>query len=120
MSISNIDHVAVTTGDLARFIEYYDRVLGARVEQEYELGGQRSVVQLRVGKAMLNVHRAGHGHPLVAARPSPGAIDLCFRWQAPIADAVEIEHPAPWNFTSSTTSPSRRTNTVARSPHSGL
>ena len=90
MSISNIDHVAVTTGDLARFIEYYDRVLGARVEQEYELGGQRSVVQLRVGKAMLNVHRAGHGHPLVAARPSPGAIDLCFRWQAPIADAVDM------------------------------
>ena len=90
MSISNIDHVAVTTGDLTHFIAFYERVFGARVEQEYDLGGQRSVVQLRVGHAMLNVHRAGHGHPLVADRPTPGAIDLCFRWNVPIAEAVAM------------------------------
>lgn len=90
MSISNIDHVAVTTGNLTGLIAFYERVLGARVEQEYDLGGQRSVVQLRVGSAMLNVHRTGHGHPLVAGRPTPGAIDLCFRWNGPIAEAVAM------------------------------
>lgn len=90
MSISRIDHVAITTERLDPFIAFYERVLGARVEQEYELGGQRSVVQLRVGQAMLNVHRTGHGHPLVADRPKPGAIDICFRWNAPIAEAVAL------------------------------
>ena len=90
MSISRIDHVAITTGRLDPFIAFYEHVLGARVEQEHELGGERSVDQLRVGGAMLNVHRAGHGHPLVAGRPTPGAIDLCFRWDAPIASAVAL------------------------------
>lgn len=89
MSISHIDHMAVTTTDLATFIDFYARLFGAHVEQEYALDGQRSVVQLRVGGAMLNVHRAGHSHPLVAARPTPGAIDICFRWAAPIGSAVE-------------------------------
>jgi catechol 2,3-dioxygenase-like lactoylglutathione lyase family enzyme len=37
---------------------------------------------------MLNVHRTDHGHPLVAAHPTPGATDLCFRWNAPIDAAV--------------------------------
>jgi catechol 2,3-dioxygenase-like lactoylglutathione lyase family enzyme len=90
MIISKIDHVAITTERLDLFIAFYERVLGAQVEHEYELGGRRSVVQLRVGQAMLNVHRTGHGHPLVAARPTPGAIDICFRWCAPIADALAL------------------------------
>jgi catechol 2,3-dioxygenase-like lactoylglutathione lyase family enzyme len=38
---------------------------------------------------MLNIHRAGHSHPLVAARPTTGAVDICFRWNAPIDAAVE-------------------------------
>ena len=90
MSISRIDHVAITTAQLDAFIAFYERVLGARVEQEYALGGLKSVVQLRVGSAMLNVHRTNHGHPLVAGHPTPGAIDLAFRWDAPIAGAVAL------------------------------
>ena len=90
MSISKIDHLAITTERLDPFIAFYERVLGAQVEQEYDLAGQRSVVQLRVGQAMLNVHRTGHGHPLVARQPTPGAIDICFRWNAPIAEAAAL------------------------------
>jgi catechol 2,3-dioxygenase-like lactoylglutathione lyase family enzyme len=110
--IANIDHVAVTTGDLSCFIAFYERVLGAHVEYEHELDGQRSVVQLRVGQVMLNVHRAGHSHPLVARTPQPGAVDICFRWAAPIADAVAllgsagvtiIEGPVPRTSTVGTT-----------------
>lgn len=90
MTIAHIDHVAVTTDDLDAFIDFYGRVLGAHVEQEYELDDRRSIVQLRVGGAMLNVHRAGHSHPLVAARPTPGAIDICFRWTSPIDKAADM------------------------------
>lgn len=87
-AIAGIDHAAIATHDLSGFIEFYQSVLGAKVEEEHEIDGLRSVVRLRVGSALLNVHRAGHSHPLVARAPMPGALDLCFRWNAPIGDAV--------------------------------
>ena len=90
MSVTNIDHVAITTGDLDAFLRFYARVLGAVVEDAFEIDGRRSVVQLGVGGAMLNIHRQGHSYPLVAQRPTPGAIDICFRWNAPIGEAVDL------------------------------
>jgi len=103
-SISRIDHLAITTHDLPRFIEFYVTRLGATVEAEHELDGVVSVIQLALGAAMLNVHRAGHSHWLVAKHPTPGAADLCFRWEGPIETAVRalsdqgieiIEGPVP-------------------------
>lgn len=87
--IVKIDHIAVTTSNLDQFVQFYKKVLGARVEAEHELDGQISIVHLSVGGAMMNVHRAGHSYWLVARAPTPGALDICFRWNEPIATAIE-------------------------------
>jgi catechol 2,3-dioxygenase-like lactoylglutathione lyase family enzyme len=88
-AISGIDHVAVTVTDLDAAVAFYSRVLGAEVGWHYEHEGRVIIKQLRMGGAMLNLHQAGHGLTgLIAATPTPGAVDLCFRWSTPIADAV--------------------------------
>src|SRR5688572_3991353 len=87
-AISAIDHVAITVTNLPDAILFYRKALGAEVVREYEIDGRVMVIQLHIGGAMLNIHQAGHSHPLVAARPTPGAVDLCFRWNEPIETAV--------------------------------
>ena len=87
-AIIAIDHVAVTVASLGQAIPFYKKVLGAEQVREYEIDGRVMVVQLHIGGAMLNIHQAGHSHPMVAARPTPGSVDLCFRWNEPIETAV--------------------------------
>jgi len=88
-AISGIDHVAVTVADLDAAVAFYQRVLDAKTGWEYEHEGRVIIRQIRMGGAMLNLHQAGHGLTgLVAITPTPGAIDLCFRWATPIAEAV--------------------------------
>src|SRR5581483_5796155 len=70
--------------DLAAARDFYTRVLRAEVVREYEAAGKVHVLQLRIGGAMLNLHQSGHSRPLVAARPTPGAVEVCFRWNGPI------------------------------------
>lgn len=87
--IIKIDHVAVTVEDLEASSLFYRRVLDAELVRDYEIDGQVMMLQLRIGGAMLSVHQAGHTHPLVARKPMPGSLDLCFRWDGPIETAVE-------------------------------
>ncbi|KQX23528.1 MULTISPECIES: VOC family protein [unclassified Sphingomonas] len=87
--ISRIDHVAITVADLDRSTRFYIDVLDAAIVRDYEIDGRVMVRQLRIGGAMVNLHQAGHSHPLVAGRPTPGAVDICFRWEGPIAAAQD-------------------------------
>jgi catechol 2,3-dioxygenase-like lactoylglutathione lyase family enzyme len=87
--IAFIDHVAVTAADLDISCRFYEDVLDARAVHDYVADDVILARQMRIGGAMLNVHRAGNGVALAAAKPTPGAVDLCFRWAAPIALAVE-------------------------------
>jgi catechol 2,3-dioxygenase-like lactoylglutathione lyase family enzyme len=89
-AISKIDHIAITAADLPTAEAFYCRVLGAKVVHDFVVDGKLVAKQFRIGGAMVNIHKAGHGHSLVAARPTPGAVDLCFRWDAPIAEAVVL------------------------------
>lgn len=86
--ISRIDHVAVTVADLDLSTRFYIDVLGAVQVREYELDGRVMIRQLHIGGAMLNLHQTGHSHPIVAGRPTPGSLDICFRWEGPIAAAI--------------------------------
>jgi len=92
--IESIDHVAVTVADIARSSDWYARVLGARIEN---FGAGRIAVHL--GRNKLNLHDEATGADLVAARPTVGAIDICFLSEIPIVEitahlqdqGVEIE-----------------------------
>jgi catechol 2,3-dioxygenase-like lactoylglutathione lyase family enzyme len=88
--INCIDHVAITARDLAATGSFYEHVLGAIAVHDFEIDGQVIARQFRIGGAMVNIHQAGHGHSLVARQPTPGAIDLCFGWNAPIEEAIAL------------------------------
>lgn len=87
-AVSRIDHVALTALNLPAAAAFYQRVLEARIVHDFVIDGELIARQFHIGGAMLNIHQAGHGHSLVAARPTPGSADLCFRWDAPIETAV--------------------------------
>jgi catechol 2,3-dioxygenase-like lactoylglutathione lyase family enzyme len=85
--IRGIDHVAITVANLEAACAFYARVLGASVEEEYEIGGRIAVKRVAFGQAILNIHQQGNGVDLVARQPTPGSVDICFRWEGKIEAA---------------------------------
>ena len=91
MMLSRIDHVAITVADLEANCAFYDRLFGAEVLMDHTPNGVPKVRQIRVGGGpMLSVHQVGNGINLVAAKPTVGAIDMCFEWGGSIDDAVAL------------------------------
>ncbi|MCG4455896.1 VOC family protein [Pseudomonas sp. MMS21-TM103] len=83
--IERLDHLVLTVADIARTVDFYQRVLGMR----HEVFGQgRSA--LVFGQQKFNLHQHGNEFEPKTKQPTPGAIDLCLitRWSI---DAV-IEH----------------------------
>jgi catechol 2,3-dioxygenase-like lactoylglutathione lyase family enzyme len=79
-----LDHCVIAVSDWARSNAFYERVLGAEVEQRDEHSGR-----YRFGDWQLNVHGPSF-RGLNARKPvEPGNSDLCFVWDGPIEDAVE-------------------------------
>ncbi len=70
--IERLDHLVLTVADIEATVAFYERVLGMRHER---FGAGRSA--LVFGRQKLNLHQAGHEFEPKAARPTPGAIDLC-------------------------------------------
>jgi catechol 2,3-dioxygenase-like lactoylglutathione lyase family enzyme len=85
--IRGIDHVAITVSDLDATCRFYADVLGATVEEAYEIGGRIAVKRVAFGKAILNIHQQGNGVDLVARLPTPGSTDICFRWDGNAEEA---------------------------------
>ena len=70
--IERLDHLVLTVADIARTVDFYQRVLGMR----HEVFGQgRSA--LVFGQQKFNLHQRGKEFEPKAAQPTPGAIDLC-------------------------------------------
>ena len=91
IAIAGLDHIALTSDDIDASVGFYRRVLGAEIVNEIVVDGVLVARQLRIGGAMLNIHRAGNGKAvLVAARPTSGSGDLCFRWSEPIETALAL------------------------------
>jgi catechol 2,3-dioxygenase-like lactoylglutathione lyase family enzyme len=88
MPIRGIDHVAITVSDVESTVSWYSRVLGANPLHLSEWrAGKIPVVILQVGENRLSVHSGASPAKPHAKVPTPGAVDLCFRWSGPLADA---------------------------------
>lgn len=70
--IERLDHLVLTVADIARTVDFYQRVLGMRHET---FGQGRSA--LVFGRQKFNLHQAGREFEPKALQPTPGAIDLC-------------------------------------------
>ena len=84
VKIDRIDHIVLTVHDLERTIAFYSRVLG--MEPVTFGGGRRG---LAFGRQKLNLHQAGREFEPKALAPAPGAIDLCFISETPLAGVIE-------------------------------
>ena len=83
VKIDRIDHIVLTVHDLERTIDFYSRVLG--MEPVTFAGGRRG---LAFGRQKLNLHQAGREFEPKARAPAPGAIDLCFISETPLAGVI--------------------------------
>jgi catechol 2,3-dioxygenase-like lactoylglutathione lyase family enzyme len=78
-----LDHCVIAVSDWARSNRFYERVVGAEIDQKDEYFGH-----YRFGEWQLNVH-GPHFDGLNAQKPvEPGNSDLCFVWPGPIEEAV--------------------------------
>jgi catechol 2,3-dioxygenase-like lactoylglutathione lyase family enzyme len=85
MEPTGIDHVVLTVEDVEATSAFYADVLGAEV---VTFDGGRTAI--RFGEQKINLHPAGDEFEPKAARPTPGAGDLCLTTGTPIA-TVERE-----------------------------
>jgi len=89
--IDHLDHLVLTTVDADACIDFYTRVLGLRLET---FGAGRQA--LRFGNQKINIHRRGHEYEPKAHLPVPGALDLCFIADRPLAQVIERVRGAGW------------------------
>ena len=86
--ITGFDHLAITCRDVDASIGFYERVLGANLlHADLWRSGGMPVAIMNVGANNLSLHRAASPAEPHADTPTPGAVDLCFRWEGPIGAA---------------------------------
>lgn len=86
-----IDHVAITVADVERSTRFYDDLFGAEVPFDHAPQGRSLVRSVKIGGGVqLNIHQHGNGIELVAARPTPGSVDICFRFGGTIEEAERL------------------------------
>ena len=83
MKTLRIDHIVLTVASIPVTCDFYNRVLGMEVVTFGE--GRKA---LTFGSQKVNLHEAGREFEPKAARPTPGAIDLCFIVDSGVAETV--------------------------------
>jgi catechol 2,3-dioxygenase-like lactoylglutathione lyase family enzyme len=83
--IDHIDHIVLTTRDLAGCLRFYCDVLGMQAEKFQTPTETR--LALKFGNQKINVHEWGKEFIPRAHVAAPGTIDLCFIASVPL-DAV--------------------------------
>lgn len=87
--ISGFDHLAITCDDVDASIAFYERVLGAELLLAEQWRARTMPVALvQIGANRLSLHQAAAPAAPHARVPTPGSVDLCFRWEGPISAAV--------------------------------
>lgn len=82
-AVDRLDHLVLTVRDVGATCDFYARALGLEAR---EFGSGRWA--LHFGRQKINLHQAGAEFEPKAARPTPGAGDLCFVTEQPISDIV--------------------------------
>src|SRR5579871_1275936 len=83
MQIDHLDHLVLTVQDIDATCAFYARVLGMQVAT---FGDGRKA--LRFGAQKINLHAVGKEFEPKAARPTPGAGDLCFITPTPLEQVM--------------------------------
>lgn len=81
--INSLDHLVLTTGDAAKCIDFYTRVLGMKLET---FGQGR--IALRFGEQKINLHDSHTATDGYAAHPTPGSLDICFLADRPLEEVI--------------------------------
>ncbi len=89
--IHHLDHLVLTTIDRDACVDFYTRVLGMQLEI---FGAGREA--LRFGQQKINLHRRGAEFEPRAHLPVPGALDLCFIADRPLAAVIEQLDAQQW------------------------
>jgi catechol 2,3-dioxygenase-like lactoylglutathione lyase family enzyme len=93
MPVRGFDHLAITVRDMERSVAFYTDLLGAKTLFLDEFRNENfPVVTLIVGENRINAHPYPPRAPreLVAHAPTPGSVDLCFRWDGPIEEVMAV------------------------------
>jgi catechol 2,3-dioxygenase-like lactoylglutathione lyase family enzyme len=83
MQIERIDHLVLTVADVGATARFYAEVLGMSV---VETGGRTA---LRFGEQKINLHPWGHEFEPKAAKPTPGAADICLLTTIPVTQVID-------------------------------
>lgn len=89
--IDHLDHLVLTTAQRQRCIDFYTRVLGMELQA---FGTGR--LALRFGNQKINLHEQGREFEPKAARPTPGALDLCFIVEPPLQRVIDHLRACSW------------------------
>ncbi len=81
--LDRLDHLVITARDVEATCRFYETVLGMRRETL----GEGSIA-LPVGRQKLNVHPHPSPVEILAKDPRPGAADLCFIAEMPLAEVI--------------------------------
>ena len=84
--LHHIDHIVLTTRDLAGCIRFYSEVLGMRLE-EFRTPTETRLA-LKFGNQKINLHEWGKEFEPRAHVAAPGTLDLCFIAAVPLEQVI--------------------------------
>ena len=84
--IDHIDHIVLTTRDLAGCIRFYTEVLGMKLESFKTPAETRQA--LKFGSQKINLHEWGKEFTPRAHVAAPGTLDLCFIAAVPLEQVI--------------------------------
>ena len=84
--IDRVDHIVLTTRDLAGCIRFYTEVLGMKLESFRTPTETRQA--LRFGNQKINLHEWGREFTPRAHVAAPGTLDLCFIAAIPLEQVI--------------------------------
>ncbi len=84
--IDHIDHIVLTTRDLAACMHFYSEVLGMKLERFRTPSEER--LALKFGNQKINLHEWGKEFSPRAHVAVPGSLDLCFIAAVPLEEVI--------------------------------